>query len=362
MNKSIITILLLTLLALATACGPKEMTPEEIYTQEASGVVLVLNEFYYSADLSDGTTIYFTDFKDGKLEDVSFDEDSITNSTVFGTGFFISDDGSLLTNRHVVDPEIPRSEVKRYIQDFIRSNKEELGELQKQIKQSYDSLQQEIEDDTHTILGYTYESKENKERRAYQDSLQQYYFKADSLIDVLETIDLSKIKITTHSKVSIAYHNSHVNSLNEFKPCLVIKTSGENDADLALIRLKNKRTPSKAHIFRFPENKGNALGPNKEEREQLTLNQQLVLIGYKEGVHGAATKESIKAQLTTGNISQQPDEDRVMYTIPALPGSSGSPVLNLWGEVVAVNFAGVNGTQNFNFGIPLTQIKSFLNQ
>ena len=61
-------------------------------------------------------------------------------------------------------------------------------------------------------------------------------------------------------------------------------------------------------------------------------------------------------------MSQQPDEDRVMYTIPVLNGSSGSPVLNLWGELVAVNFAGVDGKQGFNFGIPLKQIRKFLEQ
>ena len=362
MNKSVFTLILLALMGLATGCGPKEMTPEEIYNKEASGVVLVLNQFYYSAELSDGTNIYFSDFKDGKLEDVSFNEDSIVSSMAFGTAFFIGSDGSLLTNQHVVAPDIPRSEVKRYIQDFIRSYKEDWENSQKQLKHRYDSLQQEINDDTHSFLGYTYESDENVERRAQQDSLEKRYFRIDSLIDVLETIDLNAIKITTHSKVSIAYHDSYVTSPEDFQPCVVIKTSSENEADLALIRLKDKKTPSKAHIFTMPKDEGNMLGPSQEERETLTLNQQLVLIGYNQGVELAATREGIKAQLTTGNVSQQPDEDRVMYTIPVLNGSSGSPVLNLWGELVAVNFAGAEGKQGFNFGIPLKQIRKFLEQ
>ena len=76
----------------------------------------------------------------------------------------------------------------------------------------------------------------------------------------------------------------------------------------------------------------------------------------------AATQEGIKAQLTTGAVSQEPDGQRVMYTIPMLQGSSGSPVLNTYGELVAVNFAGMMGTQSFNFGVPLQRIKEFLRQ
>ena len=64
----------------------------------------------------------------------------------------------------------------------------------------------------------------------------------------------------------------------------------------------------------------------------------------------AITKEGIKSQINKGNISQKTN-DRLMYSIPTLPGSSGSPVVNLQGQLVAINFAGLNGTQNFNYGI-----------
>ncbi|MBR2772314.1 MAG: hypothetical protein IKD78_09965, partial [Bacteroidales bacterium] len=41
-------------------------------------------------------------------------------------------------------------------------------------------------------------------------------------------------------------------------------------------------------------------------------------------------------------------------------GSSGSPVIDENGHVVAVNFAKLVGSDNFNFGIPLDQIRDFL--
>ena len=52
--------------------------------------------------------------------------------------------------------------------------------------------------------------------------------------------------------------------------------------------------------------------------------------------------------------------DRLLYDISTVQGSSGSPVINEDGDVVAVNFAKLAGSDNFNFGIPLERIRKFL--
>jgi V8-like Glu-specific endopeptidase len=77
-------------------------------------------------------------------------------------------------------------------------------------------------------------------------------------------------------------------------------------------------------------------------------------------VNFANTKQGIKVQMTSGKVTQLPDGQRLLYSIPTMKGSSGSPVLDEYGKVVAVNFAKLNGTDNFNFGIPLDRIKEFL--
>ena len=43
-----------------------------------------------------------------------------------------------------------------------------------------------------------------------------------------------------------------------------------------------------------------------------------------------------------------------------MPGSSGSPVVDERGKLIAVNFAGSNGSDNFNFGIPLMRVLTFV--
>lgn len=51
-----------------------------------------------------------------------------------------------------------------------------------------------------------------------------------------------------------------------------------------------------------------------------------------------------------------------MYSIPTLPGSSGSPVVNLHGELVAINYAGLKETQNFNYGVRVKYLKDLINK
>ena len=75
------------------------------------------------------------------------------------------------------------------------------------------------------------------------------------------------------------------------------------------------------------------------------------MIGFNLGPQLALTSEGVKAQITEGEISQNTDNIKIMYTIPSLHGSSGSPVVNTYGDLIAINFAGLDGTQSFNYGI-----------
>ena len=131
-------------------------------------------------------------------------------------------------------------------------------------------------------------------------------------------------------------------------PCVVIKTSDLEDVDLALIQLKNKRTPGDAKVS------------HRREDLPLEMGQPLYMIGYNAGPDLAKTSTGIQAQMTSGKVTQLPDGQRVLYDIATVQGSSGSPVIDTEGNLVAVNFAKLNGSDNFNFGIPLKRVKEFM--
>ena len=88
---------------------------------------------------------------------------------------------------------------------------------------------------------------------------------------------------------------------------------------------------------------------------------KLYMIGYNQGPTLALTNDGIKVQITQGYISQNTDSIKIMYSIPALQGSSGSPVVNQYGELVAINFAGINNTQGFNYGIRVERLREIVN-
>ena len=84
------------------------------------------------------------------------------------------------------------------------------------------------------------------------------------------------------------------------------------------------------------------------------------MIGFNHGNKIAETTNGINSQLTEGNISQINDDFKMLYTIPALPGSSGSPIFDKYGRLLAVNFAGFLNTQNFNYGIQTKKLQEYL--
>lgn len=65
--------------------------------------------------------------------------------------------------------------------------------------------------------------------------------------------------------------------------------------------------------------------------------------------------------IQTGSISQE-SSAHLMYSIPALHGSSGSPVINMASELVAVNYAGLSTTQSFTYGVYVRHLRELMDE
>jgi len=351
------TILAIAFIGMITSCNKPS---EQIEQETASGVVLIQNRSFYEVVLSNGESIYFSTFdEDGDVKGIATDEDSVEVVTTYGTGFFISERGEIATNAHVVSNMVSEKEVSRSVSSLFRSIKKLFKAVCEKYEEKYEEAQSAFE--------YAYVSDEvsvedfNKVRD-YRDAVKEELDEFKELLEEFNEIQANECEFKYRNEVRIAYNDTYVTNTSDFIPCVIVKT--DSDHDLAIIQLKDKETPPGKYVFTIEEN--DPLEKYSWE-EKLTRmfdedkNNTLYMSSFNLGPTLALTDEGIKSQFNQGSISQKTN-DRIMYSIPTLPGSSGSPVVNMRGQLVAVNYAGLSKTQNFNYGIRIKYLKKLVNE
>jgi hypothetical protein len=326
----------------------------------SSGIVLIQNKGYYEVVLSNGESLYFSDFdKEDGVKGIATEEDSVEVSISYGTGFFISSEGEIATNAHVVSNMVEDKAVNKSVSTLIRSMKAIIASMYKEVSEKYEQAQ----------LYYDYANTSSDVSfadfyaiRDYRDALKSELEEYAEYYSGLDEINASDSEIKYHNEVSIAYNNTFVTNTSDFVSCVVTKQDTEHD--LAIIQLKDKKTPTDKYIFQVNDEDPIEHYSWMDEvikKVSNDKNSRLFMESFNLGPSLAITKDGIKAQFNSGAISQKAS-DRLMYSIPTLPGSSGSPVVNQQGELVAVNYAGLNGTQNFNYGIRVKYLKELINK
>lgn len=383
----------LLLLAIVTSCNSKKTsyTQEQLYEKLSSGVVLIQNTYYYKITLSDdsyhSTSYSFSGIDNDNLENVSFTSsrnfngvaDSIKRIT-FGTGFFISARGTIATNSHVINPAI--------------NKKLAYHALRKYLERLIDYSNQELERNYHNLEIFERELRANNglNSKGYemvingiQTCKEHIELYTNHKTRILYELNLRDCKVELYSEIKIAYNGSQITSSSNLVDCFVVKDVP--NYDLGIIQIANGKgfwnicqmdsiptwsyeqedfenwnvvqNAGSISFFKLPEDKYifNPFIERTFDNEE----SKLYMIGFNEGLDLALTSEGIKAQITQGNISQKTDSIQIMYSIPALHGSSGSPVVNQYGDLIAINFAGLDETQGFNYGIKVERLREILN-
>lgn len=366
-------LLWLVMALLLVSCSEK--TPQELFDSSKSGVVLIINKFYYRMKLPNGNFVYFTGIDDdGSLKDMCTEYKDIKDKCqiLSGTGFFIDEQGSLLTNRHVAQPEIDKEAVKNGFNQMISSLRAYYAEQMSEMSQYYQILENQKGDCyAYDEDGESYEDTEKlQELESQQSELEEQFDKVKAVKEALmENVSMDELQITPVCEIGIAYNGTHVSSYSEVlqrNPCAVVKVSAKENVDLALIQLKDRVTPNDCHVFKTDGSANLSMAEELKEKfsshddKTLQIDQELYMIGYNAGPTLANTQQGIQVQMTSGKVTQLPDGERVLYSIPTVQGSSGSPVIDAKGRLVAVNFAKLIGSDNFNFGIPLARVEEFL--
>jgi V8-like Glu-specific endopeptidase len=347
--KFLSSILLLSLLASLYSCHDDKTpdTPEQLFKKYHNAVVLIRNQFYYKITLSSGITAYCYNAEDGYgNKGFTFDKEEAANNLFSGngTGFFISEDGKIATNRHVAFPDLKQEDVLAFFTEQFES-----------VREDAESAVTNYGDSIVAINDVIAEGGDNvaliEKREAFRDSINQKTI----LIDRLK-VDFEDEKVETVSRISVALDGSNISDVASFLPCNILSKSSDENIDLAIIQLKSQKTPGSVdNIFGFDDKDPNIKAATDTSKysldKPLSIDQKLYMIGYNYGEELAKTSQGIKVQFTQGSVSQESDDYKVLYSIPSLPGSSGSPVIDQWGNLMAINFAGVRNSQSFNFGI-----------
>lgn len=374
------------------ACTSKKnsYTQEQLYEQTSSGVVLIQNTYYYKITLSNNgfysTNYVFSKLQDGELKNIShtisnnFNEVNDTiKSTTFGTGFIISPRGTIVTNSHVINPTTNKNLI---YQALIRYLKEQIDYCNQQLEETRNRLEifeREIRDNKKLdSQGYAMMMEGIQSSRKWIDTFTQYRNNR------IRDLSLSNFDVELCSEIKIAYNGSHITSSNDLIDCFVVKDVP--NYDLGIIQIadgsnfwnvcklgeapkwsyeqmevgwSNIHNAGTISWFTIPQDKYIFNLYNNETHNDEEI--KLYMIGFNQGPTLTLTNNGIKAQITQGYISQNTDNIKIMYSIPALQGSSGSPVVNQYGELVAINFAGINGTQGFNYGIRVERLREIVN-
>lgn len=319
-------------------------TKYEIDEKYRSGVVLIVNQYYYTLTLPDGEVFYFAGDGDGNIINFEIDPDSAVNCMVVGTGtgFFVSDDGRIATNKHVASRTVSDK-------DAVRATKKLLNKIERYLDNQNDSCE-DVKEYCKNKYNETNESIERERLVQIYNAMDEEIKKNKEIIRELQRLDPEDAVIDYHSTLKVAYNGTFVRSEDDMYPCILRDTASQ---DLAIIQLNSKKTPPNKYIFPVPEQnmlEHYSFGEYLSRMLGSDKNEELYMIGFNKGFGMAVTDEGIYSQCTEGTINQN-QRDIIQYNINTESGSSGSPVLNRRGQLVAINFAGYRNAQSFNYGI-----------
>lgn len=294
--------------------GNKNLTDEELCQMYEKSVVMMLCDYHFTVECG---TLDITDLPDpdsynkqtGKFTSQMYDAFVINDNAISkfdgtngifytATGFFISEDGYLATNRHVAKPW--ESEKVSYGSKSV-------------------TVQTAAEDYFRAKLNKLYEM-------GYTPAFQY----------------ISQIKVTgVLDDVVIIPNGEYVDEKNAYN-CHEVVCCANEEEDLAIFKVKTNSLPYNSTYV--PIDRIKTVEP--------TRGMHVLTIGFPFGLKlQELEKTQLQANNASGAISRNDDIYSFGFTAVSYHGASGSPVFDTKGNLIGVLNAGIEFSQGFNYAI-----------
>jgi S1-C subfamily serine protease len=293
---------------------PKDKTTSAVATTSSTGTV--------KADLKNDLHEAFKPAS--KIDEASLSVVTVVTSAGSGSGFFVTSDGYLITNRHVVRPttssqakdtKVRLAEWKQRLDGFkldLEDDEERLKEAKLTIDEDREYMESSRASETHKAQYLRYVKRYNKNKDIHEANVKKYRKQEKEYKKEKSEFGFSSSLSNFSKKFTITLKNG-----KKLKAKLV-KVS--KDHDLALLKLDNYTTPF------------------------LTLSEQRY---PKQGtkVFAIGSPFGISDALTSGIVTKS--SQKALFTdAQILPGNSGGPLINADGKVLGVNTAVLSAAEN----------------
>lgn len=284
----------------------KVLTDEELFAKYKNSVVLIYGGYYYKVtagsytkvlqeleELGEFNTEWYVS-EEGKILPRK-NSNQATNYT--GTGFFVSEDGKIVTNLHVARPWTYDNEVKDKIALHCKSLLKQLGE-------------------------------------------------------VVSNLELIDIKVEGRiAYIGMIPNGAYLDAEN-IKKCVELVVPDDIKKDVAILQLITKK---------LPDDNCNIVDLNQAviNDSEIQGGSRMYTLGFPHGLN--LQDSEVKVFAHSGKITQECTKYSFGFDAASYGGASGSPIFNAKGQLIGVLNSGVSKSQGFNYAIKASHVIELLN-